>query len=61
LVDIDVILIPLKGFSYHNLRGKYIIAPGTTVRYYNEMQMALAQQLVCDFPYNEYVIKCNRA
>jgi hypothetical protein len=44
LVDIGVILILLKGFSYHILRGKCIIAPGTTVfKLLNEMQMTLTQ------------------
>jgi hypothetical protein len=50
LVDIGTILILLKGFSYQNLRGKLIIAPGSTVfKLLNEMQMTLTQQLLCAF------------
>jgi len=51
LVDIGAILILLKGFSYQNLRGKHVIASGTTAfKLLNDMQMTLTQQLLCASP-----------
>jgi hypothetical protein len=50
LVNIGIILIILKVFSYQNLRRKHIIVPGTNVfKLLNEMQTTLTQEFLCAF------------